>query len=386
MQQSAKKNILHLPRWYPNPSDPQNGVFVEKQIKSVDNWFNNLVLFVKSEDITERYKVKKVVVNNTTTLNIYFKKSNNTLINLYRYLNGFKKGLKIIIKENGKPDLIHVHILLRTGILGWWYSKKFNIPYIVTEHWSGYITGAFEKKNFIYKKLSLFVLKSTSKIIVVSPSLKTELIQRGISEEKIEIIPNVVESLKNNNSTKINNDKTIILSVADLVDDIKRISDVIDVISKLDNKENIEYHIIGDGIDRERLETTAKRKGVLNSVVFFLGRKTNEEVLEIINSCDFLVTNSTIETFSVVTAEALLAGKPVIATRCGGPEYFVNKSNGILIKSRNRNELADAIKIMISTYSNYDPERLKQGVTDKFNSYKIGMQLKKVYDKVLQSK
>lgn len=53
------------------------------------------------------------------------------------------------------------------------------------------------------------------------------------------------------------------------------------------------------------------------------------EVAGFFCECDFFVLNSNFETFSVVTAEALAYGKPVIATRCGGPEEFVNKIMGI---------------------------------------------------------
>ncbi len=49
-----------------------------------------------------------------------------------------------------------------------------------------------------------------------------------------------------------------------------------------------------------------------------------------------MITNSNYETFSVATAEALVCGVPVIATRCGGPEDFVTEDCGILIEPRNR--------------------------------------------------
>jgi glycosyltransferase involved in cell wall biosynthesis len=386
MQKPRLKNILHLPRWYPNISDPQNGVFVEKQIKLLSDRFNNYVLFVKSENINEPYQIEESEKEGLTVITVYFKKKGNPLLNLFGYFSGFKKGLRRVLEKIERPDMIHVHILLRTGLLGWYYARKFGVPYIVSEHWSGYITGAFEKKNILYRKLMLFVLNNASKVMVVSRSLKTELVQKGIPEDKIEIIPNVVESRNEPSERNDGEGKIVMLSVADLVDDIKKISEVIEVLPELELRHDLEYQIIGDGPDREKLEKLAEDKGLLNTSVFFHGRKTNEEVLKEIHDCSFLVMNSVVETFSVVTAEALMAGKPVVVTRCGGPEYFVNKSNGILVKPGNRAELREALDKMTATFREYDPERLKQSVDSKFSKTKIALQLTKVYDKILSGK
>ncbi len=386
MQKPRLKNILHLPRWYPNISDPQNGVFVEKQIKLLTDRFNNYVLFVKSENINEPYQIEESEKEGLTVITVYFKKKGNPLLNLFGYFSGFKKGLRRVLEKIERPDMIHVHILLRTGLLGWYYARKFGVPYIVSEHWSGYITGAFEKKNILYRKLMLFVLNNASKVMVVSRSLKTELVQKGIPEDKIEIIPNVVESRNEPSERNDGEGKIVMLSVADLVDDIKKISEVIEVLPELELRHDLEYQIIGDGPDREKLEKLAEDKGLLNTSVFFHGRKTNEEVLKEIHDCSFLVMNSVVETFSVVTAEALMAGKPVVVTRCGGPEYFVNKSNGILVKPGNRAELREALDKMTATFREYDPERLKQSVDSKFSKTKIALQLTKVYDKILSGK
>jgi glycosyltransferase involved in cell wall biosynthesis len=283
----------------------------------------------------------------------------------------------------GKPDLIHAHVLLRTGLLAWYYSRKFKCKYIISEHWSGYITGAFGKKNFIYRKLSMFVLNRAERVLLVSDILKSAFVKLGVSEEKIEIVPNVVEvhKLPESLDKSPKKDKVIMLSVADLVDDIKKISEVIEALAELSLERKLEYWIVGDGIDRQKLEALAKSKGSPGDVVKFLGRKTNEEVLKIIRKCDFLVLNSVTETFSVVAAEALLGGKPVVATRCGGPELFINDSNGILIDVGNRQQLKEAIEKMTNSYQSYKPKDLKAGVRKKFSPEVIGQQLKVVYDK-----
>ena len=383
MQQSEQKKIFHLPRWYPHELDPQQGVFIEKHIKASSGWFDHSVLFAYSKKGVKEPKTELTNQNNVLTVKLRYPKSSNIFRNLYRYIKNFRLGFKLLVKEKGKPDLIHVHVLLRTGLLGWFYAKRLGIPYVVTEHWSGYLTGAFEQKPFLYRKASLFVLKHAAKITVVSSAIKTEMTLKGIPEEKIEIIPNVVECSPKETTKPAKDKKIIMLSVADLVDDIKKISDVIKVLAEIKKAPPFEYRIIGDGPDRKKLETLAESKGLLNTKVFFLGRKTNHEVLDYLQKCSFLIMNSATETFSVVTAEALLSGKPVVATRCGGPEQFVNLSNGILINPGHPEELKKAIEKMMVTFKDYDPERLKNSVADRFSTSKIGLQFKKIYDKVL---
>ncbi len=391
MQTSTiKKHILHLPNWYPHPADPQNGVFIRKQIESLDPVFHNSVLFVKSARQEAVYQIETKQENQIDTCIVYFREFNGlrifkSWVHIWRYLSGFKKGLYQLMKSNGQPDLMHAHVLLRTALLAWYYARKFKISYIISEHWSGFITGAFNKKNFVYRYLSKAVLKKAAGILVVSETLGSAIVKLGMPEQKMKIIPNVVEVGEFVDKTKVTNvkDSVILLSVADLVDDIKKISEVIEAVADLSIDCDLEYWIIGDGQDRQKLEAMARSKGLLGETVKFFGRKTNEEVLKIISQCDFLVMNSVIETFSVVTAEALLAGKPVVATRCGGPEIFVNDSNGTLIEVGNRKELKDAIGTMIKTYQDFDQEALRAGVEDRFSSKAIGLKLKAIYDDIL---
>jgi len=223
---------------------------------------------------------------------------------------------------------------------------------------------------------------------VVSKILKQSLERIGIEASKISIIPNIVDALPQAESRRIEseNQKLIFISVADLVDEIKNISDVIKTVAEIPANDDFEYWIVGDGEDKEKLVRLAESFGLLNKQVFFLGRKTNHEVLEIINEAAFLVLNSFTETFSVVTAEALLAGKPVIATRCGGPEVFVNENNGILIKTGNRKELKAAIIKMMDTYKSYNPEILKDSINKKYGREVVSKEILSIYDEVFNRK
>ena len=92
------------------------------------------------------------------------------------------------------------------------------------------------------------------------------------------------------------------------------------------------------------------------------------------------------ETFGVVYAEALAAGLPVIGTKCGGPEDFVDDSNGILVEVGNKTELVEAMKYMYENRSSYDSNVIRQGVSKRFSEETIAGQLMLVYQDVIRKR
>jgi len=104
--------------------------------------------------------------------------------------------------------------------------------------------------------------------------------------------------------------------------------------------------------------------------------------LDFMQKIDFFVLNSNLETFSVVTAEALANGKPVVATRCGGPETFVNDKTGILVEPKNQKQLEDAILYMIKHYKDYNPQYLSDSIKKDYNSKIIGKKFFDIYLKI----
>ncbi len=384
-----KKHILHLPKWYPHPADVQNGVFIKKHIEAVPKKYDCSVVFATSARQKENLKIESKTEENVFTVKVFFREfeQRNILkpvIHTIRYLSAMRKGMNLAKKQFGKPAIIHAHVVLRTALLAWILAFYHHIPFIITEHWSGFMNGDFQRKNLIYQKLVIFVMRRAAKIVVVSKNLKESLVTIGIKDSKFSIIPNIVDALPQaeNRRFTASPGRIIFLSVADLVDRIKNISDVIKTVAELPENFETEYWIVGDGEDKEKLVQLTESFGLLNNKIFFLGRKNNDEVLKIINEVDFLVLNSFTETFSVVTAEALLAGKPVIATRCGGPEIFVNETNGILIEPGNRAALKASIINMMGNYKSYNPEILKNPIREKFGREAVGKEILAIYDEV----
>lgn len=380
MSNDIRFNILFLTKWYPSKFG-ELGIFVQKHAKAVSEYCHVNVVYVCSDDsITSTYQTVLSDSNGFLEITVYYKKNTSifkSFINAYRYLNASRIGIKEVQKHLGVIDLIHVNVLNRPGLIALLIRTIKGIPYIVTEHWTGYFTGEYEKSNFLKKKISQLIIKHASAVTTVSNSLKEKMLSLGL-ENSFTVVPNVIENI--DLPAPCNNSKIKIVTVADLVDSRKNVSGVIRAIASISKKySEIEYHIIGDGEDYATLKKLSDSLNLTNTFIFFHGLQTNAFVYDFLKQIDFVIINSTIETFSVVAAEALVNGKPVIATICGGPEEFVNAETGILIEKNNPDQLEKAILQMITTYKNYDPKLLNQTIVNRFNYHTIGKQFYAIY-------
>ncbi len=97
---------------------------------------------------------------------------------------------------------------------------------------------------------------------------------------------------------------------------------------------------------------------------------------------DILIVNSNFETYSMVTLEALNAGIPVIATKCGGPEQFITKNNGYLIEKNNGVELANTIIKFSENSHQFSPELIRKSVS-MFSNETIKNQIIEKYNSLI---
>lgn len=104
--------------------------------------------------------------------------------------------------------------------------------------------------------------------------------------------------------------------------------------------------IVGDGEIKAELQKETIRLGIEQNV-HFLG--TRLDIPELLRLFNIYVLPSIWEGMPLVLLEAMAAGCPVIATNVGGVSKVIkNKHNGLLVDSKNPNQLASAIKLLLS--------------------------------------
>ena len=388
-----KLKILFLTKWYPTRYDPQMGVFIRKHASAAAAFCEVAILHVYSDDRILKKKLELIHDDqyNLTSVVVYFRKFNssfsyaNKTINFFRYLRASFTGLRFIRKNFGDHDITHAYILLRPALTAYFIQLFRKKPFVVSEQWSGFATGKYEKKNLFEKLLTRSVVRKAKAITVVSEFLKSHMLRNGLKGNYY-VIPNIVEfpdlQIHSNPDPKIK-----ILVVADLVDEIKNVSGILRAVAEIiPANQNLEVHILGEGADRKKLESLASEMNLLNQFVFFHGLKSNEEVYESLLNSNFLVMNSNFETFSLICAEAISCGKPVVATRCGGPQEFITEETGILIEPGNHHQLVDALQQMVFRYQNYPPEKLKHFALNHFSSEIVANFFYTIYQSIILEK
>ena len=73
----------------------------------------------------------------------------------------------------------------------------------------------------------------------------------------------------------------------------------------------------------------------------------------------------------------------MIATKCGGPEEFVDDKCGILVEKNDVEGLARAIEYMLDNYESYDSKEIAKYAKSRFSSLVVGKMIYDVYKIVL---
>jgi glycosyltransferase involved in cell wall biosynthesis len=378
-------HILVLPKWWPNARDPQLGDFIRKQVQAVARFTKVTVLLIEGDPelptgVARADADDLIVIRSRYRTSQSRVKPLRKLVNLRRYWKAAMAGWQMVLRERGKPELVHVHILVRPAMVAHWIKRKHGIPYILSEQSSEYLDGSYRRKGPLFHALNRKLFRDARAITAVSGWLGDGLKDLGLCS-RYEVVPNVIPGL--DRPLPARGATGHFMVVADLVDRTKNVSGVIKALAiAAKAHEQLSLTVIGDGPDRGFLEELAKAEGVAQRVRF-LGRLPNAQVLDHLAHASAVIINSNVETFSVVTGEALAQGKPVIATRCGGPQGFVTETNGILIDVGDTSALAAAMVRITEHAAHYDPTTIRASVNERFSPEAVGQAFIRIHQRSL---
>ncbi len=382
-------NVLWLASWYPNKTSPFDGDFIERHAKAVSRLMPLTVLFV-TKDISMKsgtFLVEKTVDENLTVYRGYYGPSSlnkiiEKAVSFARYKKIQRKIYETVVSEMGTPDLIHVHVAMKAGLLALNLQKKQNIPFIVTEHWTGYFrnnqpnvySGAY-LRNRLNKK----ILQSAKLLLAVSDNLG-KTINNDFITIPYTVINNVVDT-----SAFFYADRTasrfrfIHPSVLNWQKNPEGILEA----CKIVKAKGYDFEVVFAGAENEQLAAEAVQAGLKDATIFFRGVITYKEVANEMQQANSLLLFSRNENMPCVILEALCCGLPVIATNVGGIPEVINRQNGILVESENVQQLVSAMISVMENYSNYNRQEIATAARQKFNYDVAAKQHIELYQKLL---
>lgn len=291
----------------------------------------------------------------------------------------YNKLLKKIIKEEGKPDVIYAqffpNIAYAVSI-----KDKLNTPIVGIEHLSRFNNPSLSKFE---EKLADYAFKGSDRLIAVAGSL-AKIIENKFGKECV-VVHNMYGNEFGNLTSFPKWDPSQPLKFITVGSLIHRKG--FDMLIKAFSKVNLpsdkwELRIIGWGEEKENLENLIK-ECKLEKNIHLLGKMDKKEISEELSKSNVFVLPSRNENFSVAILEGLAMGLPVIATDCGGIRECLNNKNGIIVPVDDCVAMADAIKEIISNYTNFDREYIAEDSKNRFSPKAIASQLIEVFNSVV---
>lgn len=381
------KRVLWLASWYPNKLSPFDGDFLQRHARAVSLFCALHVIYIVKDEtgkITKDEKTETTVNGNLSEQIIYYASPKTGLKLLDRFLSHrkyrqlYQQAINGYVEKNGKPALSHVQIALRAGLGALWMKKKWNIPYVVSEQWTGYLAAVdFGIKNYsgIQKKWLRQILEEADAVTVVSDHLG-KAIRQYFPLVNYRVIPNVV-------------DTDIFFPVP------KHPTGVVKLIhiSNMNYQKNTEAILAALRLLKNQVSFSMQLYGTVNPVlqqlisdlqlrdnVMMMGEVPQPQLAKAIQQSDALVLYSRYETFGCVLIEANACGVPVIVSDIEVfHELIKENENGMFAKENDPSALAEKIKAFIQQKNSFDQHAIAETTAGKYNFKRVGRQFMDLY-------
>lgn len=395
-------NLFIIPSWYPSQIQPIGGVFTQEQAEAIADLCTDINVIVStwghddgwlpirrprqvSKALQWRLQQRKDQVRQRNGVWEVFNPvlwwsqclpfgGANRLIAVNR------RNFRLASEQFGRIDLIHAHVSYPTGYIASILAKEFEVPYVLTEHMGPFPFPSLIREGKPLPEIAQ-AFTNASVTIAVSPSLAERIASFGYKMPVV--IPNVVDERRFFLGPP-SSDKFVFFTLCGL-NDQKGIDHLLEAISLWNPDPNhFEFRIGGDGPMRSSFQTMAEYLGIADRIRW-LGAVNRRDAPLLFRESHVYVMPSRHETFGVVYAEAIASGKPIIATRCGGPESIVNEINGRLVEIGDVMALSIALEQLAENWQQFNPTIIRQDFEERFSRPAVVSQLRSLYESVIGS-
>jgi glycosyltransferase involved in cell wall biosynthesis len=286
--------ILLVSQMYPGPEAPDLGVFVKRLADELE---------------ARGHVIDRAVLD---------RRSGGKL----RYLELARRTLRA-----SRPDVVYAHFLFPSGLIAALASRA---PLVVTAHGRdvrnvGAIPGIAAATRLVVRRASAVVavskyLREELEAKLPEARGKTEVVSSGIDLERFPLLE------------RRNGPGPAFLCVGSLTErkNVVRLADAFATLGEGT------LTFVGDGPLRGQLEGRPN--------VHLTGALAHEEVPPLVAASDVVCQPSLIEPLGQALLEGMASGRPVVATRIGGPPEFVTPDAGVLVDPMDEADIAAGLR------------------------------------------
>ena len=212
-----------------------------------------------------------------------------------------------------------------------------------------YVSPAFQTPLGIINKLQQIEVLRSAPDCVIAPSnaIAEALMKNGVPISKIKVIPHGIEALEKKPLESGLPNRPLRLGYVGRISYIKGLHVLIDALKLLPNDAHYELHIYGDAASKsEKKYRNMLKEKSKNIPVIWHGKVDYDKIDQTYASFDVMILPSIcLEVFGLTVLESLSSGRPVITTRCGGPEDLIKDGiDGIFVEPNNTQDLSKVLK------------------------------------------
>lgn len=370
---NKKLHILFLCSWYPSDEFPTNGDFIERHAKALSSIHKVSVLHIVSSN---KNRITKDDITENLSIHIaYVKHTNNSVTKLFKFLKAYKS----IIRSLESIDVIHLNVLYPFGVLALYQKMFYKTPYIISEHWTGYIRAI--KMSQLQKLISKSIASNAAAICPVSNTLQHGMIRYGL-KGNYSVIGNVVDTqiFKPNSS---NNNSFTIVHVSSLNDHQKNITGILKAAKELERETiNFSWKFIGGSSNK--YDSYIKLLNFKSTNIEFINHISQEELAIQLQHADICVSFSNYETFGLVMTEAIACGTYVISTDTGILNEIESQDYFTIIKRNDTSSLKKAIMNYYNANKKLNEENMHSFIDQKFSTRSIASSFDAVYKQAIK--
>jgi len=372
--------IAYITTFYPTPEKPWHGIFFRDHAEALAEYEDVAVMHLQTPSWRQQKSIFPQIETQTRN-NVYTVRANQPVIT-HRFqplikkasIKAGEKALREISEHYGRqPDCLIAQCVLPAGKIAMQLSDQTGIPYGVIDHFT-FLEEMFKNQSNSIKK----VYKRASFIAAVSNDLRSKIETFVKSKYKVFTLGNVLGRVFEDSIYK-KNDKKNPSSFKWLFvgPELKKkgIDTLFNTLSKL-NYSALELTIVGKG------EFNAFKEQNFKIPVNHIYGVNRKKMIQIMQKHDALISTSRNETFGMAVLEMISQGRPVLATRCGGPEEFVTPDCGIVVAKESPGETARAMKKIMGNYDAYSPKKISRHAREGFGSRSFYKKMMGIFNEI----